>query len=547
MNDDQEQLRRYATSGSEDAFAALVQRFLPLVYAAALRRMRGDTHRAEDVAQLVFTALARNARALAHHPDLTGWLFTTTRFLAAKALRGERRRLSREHAASLDEPTMSEDRPRESAAFPHAVLDDVMMELRQLDRQVLLLRFHRGLRLAEIGAQLGATENAIQKRLDRALDQLKEKLARRGITSTATAVALAFEHQTVVALPAGLAAAATSAGLTGGAGVGGLLAFTSLMTISKLQLGIAAAVVVAGSGGLVWEARANAQLRADLAHQTAVARTATDELQARLTSLSQRAAAAEADAASLQKALQSAKAATPPANAPTRTLVDAREEARASRERAEQLRRDGKFQESLDEYLKCYREIAGTRVGITDQPLIMSSLKTLGDEYPAALAALRDLRDTAMLKRQADPSSRELIIEIALINERLGEGRASLALYDSLPPGDPGRQSIGNIAHASFVEARRYADALAGKSFANMVGELERHTRLAERSSGKSSENGREFVVQRTAGHIEVLAGVGKNAEALLLADKLLDFDRSETTQAAIQRHLTRATQAGKP
>src|SRR5687768_12876872 len=98
--EDTEHLRQYAATGSEDDFSALVQGYLPLVYSAALRRVGGDAHRAEDVAQLVFTALARNARALVGHPDLTGWLFTTTRFLAAKTVRGEQRRQSREQEAS---------------------------------------------------------------------------------------------------------------------------------------------------------------------------------------------------------------------------------------------------------------------------------------------------------------------------------------------------------------------------------------------------------------------------------------------------------------
>src|SRR5450759_3685696 len=127
MNDDIDQLRQYAISGSEDAFTAIVHRYLSLVFAAALRRVGGDVQRAEDVTQLVFTALARNGSKLAKHPDLAGWLFTTTRFLAAKAIRGERRRLSREHAASIDEPPMNDDSAKEMPASLHFVLDDVLM------------------------------------------------------------------------------------------------------------------------------------------------------------------------------------------------------------------------------------------------------------------------------------------------------------------------------------------------------------------------------------------------------------------------------------
>ena len=70
MSDDAELLRRYADTRSEPAFAALVERHLGLVYAAALRRLNGDTHRATDVAQTVFIALARHAADLALRPVL---------------------------------------------------------------------------------------------------------------------------------------------------------------------------------------------------------------------------------------------------------------------------------------------------------------------------------------------------------------------------------------------------------------------------------------------------------------------------------------------
>ena len=68
--DDTELLRRYAHDKAEPAFAALVQRHLDFVYACALRRVGNDRHLAEDVAQQVFTVLAREARTLAAHPVL---------------------------------------------------------------------------------------------------------------------------------------------------------------------------------------------------------------------------------------------------------------------------------------------------------------------------------------------------------------------------------------------------------------------------------------------------------------------------------------------
>src|SRR3954471_13496221 len=98
---DPELLRHYAEEKSEVAFGTLVDRYVDLVYSAALRQVGGDAHRAHDVAQDVFTALARKSAALMHHPVLAGWLYTSTQLEAAKVRRTEARRLAREHAAHL--------------------------------------------------------------------------------------------------------------------------------------------------------------------------------------------------------------------------------------------------------------------------------------------------------------------------------------------------------------------------------------------------------------------------------------------------------------
>jgi hypothetical protein len=64
MTEDRQLLRRYAEERSEAAFTELVRRYIDLVYAAALRVVAGDAHLAQDVAQMVFTELARKASGL---------------------------------------------------------------------------------------------------------------------------------------------------------------------------------------------------------------------------------------------------------------------------------------------------------------------------------------------------------------------------------------------------------------------------------------------------------------------------------------------------
>src|SRR6185369_14539378 len=92
MNDDAELLLRYAREGSEEAMAELVRRHLPLIYHAALRQVRGNSHLAEEAAQEVIIAMARKAASLAKAPSLTGWMYVSACYSARKLIRSAERR-----------------------------------------------------------------------------------------------------------------------------------------------------------------------------------------------------------------------------------------------------------------------------------------------------------------------------------------------------------------------------------------------------------------------------------------------------------------------
>lgn len=273
MMDDATLLRRYAQNRSEADFAELVRRHLNFVYSAALRQVNGDTHLAQDVTQLVFTDLARKASALAGHRVLAGWLFTSTRFAAAKLVRGEQRRRIREQEAELmpsPDPSDSLDSLDWERVRP--VLDEALGELNEQDREAILLRYLEGRDFAQVGARLALSDNAARMRTDRAVDKLRGLLARRGVRSSAAALSLALANQAIVAAPAGLATTVTGAALAGA----GTTATLTFMSLTKLQLSFASAVVVTGAGIYAVQEHDNAALRDELAAlQSAPAVTAT--------------------------------------------------------------------------------------------------------------------------------------------------------------------------------------------------------------------------------------------------------------------------------
>ena len=65
---DQELLRDYARTGSDEAFAELAHRHVDLVYSTAFRVLR-NASLAEEVTQRAFQALAQNAQKLSHRSD----------------------------------------------------------------------------------------------------------------------------------------------------------------------------------------------------------------------------------------------------------------------------------------------------------------------------------------------------------------------------------------------------------------------------------------------------------------------------------------------
>jgi RNA polymerase sigma factor (sigma-70 family) len=292
---DAELLRRYAEDGVEAAFAALVQRHLRLVYAAALRRTNGDPHLAADVSQAVFAALAREAASLQRHRLLAGWIYTATRNAALNVLREEKRRRIREQEAHLmqQSETTAGTFPREIDWSRARTVYEAMDELNERERQAVLLRFFEARPFAQVGLVLGVSEDAARMRVERALEKLRGLLARRGVTSTSAAVTALLAQEAVCAVPAGLAATVTSSAVAGvaGAAVAGapLAGLVQFMATSKLATGLGAAFLVLAIGVTTVEHRARHAAEQALATQAAEGAS----LEARLRKLKERLATAD--------------------------------------------------------------------------------------------------------------------------------------------------------------------------------------------------------------------------------------------------------------
>lgn len=313
------------------------------------------------------------------------------------------------------------------------------------------------------------------------------------------------------------------------------------MIVSRFQIVLAVAAGTATTTSLVWTSRENTRLRREVARQATATAESAAEVSRQIAAHSRRAAAAEADVDALLRATKSpapVRAETAPgASGP----LDTQALLKAALAHAARLIAEARHAEALDVYLKCYRELQAKRPGSSECQSLTSAIRSLGRTYPPALPALGDLRDATMRLHLAHPEKRELVFDLALLNERLGEGSRTLALFDTLPPHDPRRQSLAMIAYPSFVEARRYSDALVGKSFGKMLDALEAGIPLVAQFPGTRQAGIRKRLIDDALTGIEVLTGAGQAADARMLAEKLLAFDGSAAVRAAVKAREERA------
>jgi RNA polymerase sigma factor (sigma-70 family) len=208
---DADLLARFARSGEESAFAALVARHGPMVLAVC-RRVLADAHAAEDACQAAFLVLARKAGSLRRPERLAAWLHGVARRVA---LRSRGRRPAAEPVALL--PDLTDPRPDPLAAVSVRelllLIDEEVARLPEAYRLPLLLCGMEGRSLEEAAQLLGWTRGSVKGRLERARRRLHTRLERRGLALPAALLAVELGAASAAsalsaALPAAVARAA---------------------------------------------------------------------------------------------------------------------------------------------------------------------------------------------------------------------------------------------------------------------------------------------------------------------------------------------------
>jgi RNA polymerase sigma factor (sigma-70 family) len=181
-------LARFVAGQDEVAFARLVRVHGPMVMSVC-RRVLQHAQDAEDAFQATFLILARKGRAVAHGDALGGWLCRVAyrTALEARAMRA-RRRTREKQVDTVPHPEVPPAEPRDW----QAVLDQELSRLPEKYQTAIVLCDLEARSRRDAAVQLGIAEGTLSSRLAYGGKMLAARLARRGVTLGAGALAAAL-------------------------------------------------------------------------------------------------------------------------------------------------------------------------------------------------------------------------------------------------------------------------------------------------------------------------------------------------------------------
>ncbi len=236
-----------ATRGDANAYGRIVVASQNAVTAVALAITR-DVPASEDIAQEAFLSAWHNLPRLKNTASFLPWLRQITRNLAHDHLRGLRNRPLDGEAAELviEHAADPSSCPMQSAldAERDAVAADLISELPEDSREVLLLFYREGQSSKQVARLLGMSDAAVRKRLSRARQSVRDDLlARFSDFARSTAPTAAFAVGVTASLGFTKPAAAAGLGVATKSLASGLFA--------RFALGFAGAAAGGLLGGLV--------------------------------------------------------------------------------------------------------------------------------------------------------------------------------------------------------------------------------------------------------------------------------------------------------
>lgn len=163
--------------GDVESFAVLVHRYQRPIYNMMLR-MTGHPEDATDLTQEAFLKVYENLERFRPNGRFFPWLYTIGLNLARDHLRRQKCAVE---AAGLqpDDGGPGQDQGDDAAHLQHMDAERLPFLLAALPleyREALILRFHEGLTMRDVGLALGISTSGAKMRIQRGLQRLRDKL-----------------------------------------------------------------------------------------------------------------------------------------------------------------------------------------------------------------------------------------------------------------------------------------------------------------------------------------------------------------------------------
>jgi RNA polymerase sigma-70 factor (ECF subfamily) len=171
---EEERLLALVASGDVESFAAVYDRYSRSVYALAWK-MLGDPQAAQEVAQEVFEAIWRGARAfVSDRGNVRTWILAMAHHKTVDAMRRQRVRA----AEPLSESHIGDDDVGAQAlrSVEGAAVRAALATLSEAQRVAVVLAYYGGYTQQETAARLGIPLGTVKTRIRDGLHRLRDRL-----------------------------------------------------------------------------------------------------------------------------------------------------------------------------------------------------------------------------------------------------------------------------------------------------------------------------------------------------------------------------------
>jgi RNA polymerase sigma factor (sigma-70 family) len=171
--------------GDEKAFALIYNRFYRPVFVTCMKAIqpKGKPEDAQDIVSITFLKLYERRDKMASMGAITNFLYLAVRTGAIDFLRKAGRALE----SSLDVSELQVINDELDGAFLERVMQEervreMVNELPERSREVVVLYYLKGMKYREIGEQLNISPRTVENQLRYALDKLRAVLMNKKIT-----------------------------------------------------------------------------------------------------------------------------------------------------------------------------------------------------------------------------------------------------------------------------------------------------------------------------------------------------------------------------